>query len=673
MIIKSIRMKNFRQYLDSEVVFSTDEKKNITLVMGDNGTGKTTLAQAFLWCLYADTDFEIKEVINRKQRDKLPPGGKVVTSVSLTVNYKDIDYTIERTQTFKKIQTKVEGANPVLSIFHKKDGNIKYLNDTEKHLLIKQMLPQQLSRFFFFDGERIRIMSDEINHGKSKDFREAVTGLVGLNSIQNAIQHMKPTASSSTVIGYYRKKIGESGGSDIKSLNEELNDLVRQKETINSRLEEIEPQIASYNEEIINLNAVIISAQPAIEIKKQYEAAEREIAGLEQRRKEKLENGVISGFGRDLYSFITAAAVKKVEPIIDGIKESKVDIPIGIEGPTLSALIQRGKCICGEPLIPGDDHFKAITDLLEVAPPKTTGKYVEEVKSRNRDIVRNQAHIFEKFKEQVKDYRDYANRIRSKEDERTDLFNRLSDTSEGERAKKKIGDLTLEKNRLEQEKIRKLADLELKDQSYRSKKNKLDEMVNMNEQNQKLARYLAYAEHIYERFTKRYAFLEEQTRVKLEEKINEIFPKIYDGGLRVEVDSKYNIKVLVDDEELSDDEIEKNTAQSYSVIFAFISSIIAMAKEKALQDDTMTEEEKELFTEAEGYPLVMDAPLSNFDKTRIEQICTSIPSIAKQVVFFIKDTDGEVAEAHMKERIGRKYTIKMRNGSKTDSYIEEVN
>ena len=43
MIVRKIELKNFRQYIDTTIEFSTDKEKNITLVMGDNGTGKTTL------------------------------------------------------------------------------------------------------------------------------------------------------------------------------------------------------------------------------------------------------------------------------------------------------------------------------------------------------------------------------------------------------------------------------------------------------------------------------------------------------------------------------------------------------------------------------------------------------------------------------------------------------
>ncbi len=57
MIIKKMKLQNFRQYIDDEIKFAVDEDKNVTVIMGDNGTGKTTLAQAFQWALYGKTNF----------------------------------------------------------------------------------------------------------------------------------------------------------------------------------------------------------------------------------------------------------------------------------------------------------------------------------------------------------------------------------------------------------------------------------------------------------------------------------------------------------------------------------------------------------------------------------------------------------------------------------------
>lgn len=56
MKIKSIKLHNFMRYKgDNELFFSTDNEKNVTVVLGDNTFGKTTLAQAFhTWSEWSD-------------------------------------------------------------------------------------------------------------------------------------------------------------------------------------------------------------------------------------------------------------------------------------------------------------------------------------------------------------------------------------------------------------------------------------------------------------------------------------------------------------------------------------------------------------------------------------------------------------------------------------------
>lgn len=53
MLIKSLKLKNFRQFKgDININFSYDPQKNVTIILGDNTYGKTTLLQAFSWCFY---------------------------------------------------------------------------------------------------------------------------------------------------------------------------------------------------------------------------------------------------------------------------------------------------------------------------------------------------------------------------------------------------------------------------------------------------------------------------------------------------------------------------------------------------------------------------------------------------------------------------------------------
>lgn len=53
MKFKSITMKNFMRYKGTnQIQFSCDPEKNVTVILGDNTVGKTTIAQAFRWGLY---------------------------------------------------------------------------------------------------------------------------------------------------------------------------------------------------------------------------------------------------------------------------------------------------------------------------------------------------------------------------------------------------------------------------------------------------------------------------------------------------------------------------------------------------------------------------------------------------------------------------------------------
>ena len=133
---------------------------------------------------------------------------------------------------------------------------------------------------------------------------------------------------------------------------------------------------------------------------------------------------------------------------------------------------------------------------------------------------------------------------------------------------------------------------------------------------------------------------EKRIRENLEKSINEIFKTIYNGGLSLTIDDHYNISVYVTDYE---GDVETSTAQGIAVIFAFISAIIKMAREnqRIRKDEAYSE----------PYPLVMDAPLSAFDKRRIKAICSAIPETAEQVIIFIKDTDGELAEEHLGTKV----------------------
>ena len=62
MRILRLKIKNFRQfYGECELEFLSDDTSRITVIHGENGSGKTSLLNAFKWVLYGKTDFDTGE------------------------------------------------------------------------------------------------------------------------------------------------------------------------------------------------------------------------------------------------------------------------------------------------------------------------------------------------------------------------------------------------------------------------------------------------------------------------------------------------------------------------------------------------------------------------------------------------------------------------------------
>jgi DNA sulfur modification protein DndD len=67
MIIESIVLNNFRIYRgENKISFPLDSKKNIHVISGDNGFGKTTFLTSLIWCLYGKLMSEVDDKFKRE-------------------------------------------------------------------------------------------------------------------------------------------------------------------------------------------------------------------------------------------------------------------------------------------------------------------------------------------------------------------------------------------------------------------------------------------------------------------------------------------------------------------------------------------------------------------------------------------------------------------------------
>ena len=85
MIINKLEMCDFRQYIGlQEVEFSTDSEKNVTVLIGVNTSGKTTIIRAFEWCLYGKNGFEDTVLLNSEVRENMKVEDVQETWVAVT-------------------------------------------------------------------------------------------------------------------------------------------------------------------------------------------------------------------------------------------------------------------------------------------------------------------------------------------------------------------------------------------------------------------------------------------------------------------------------------------------------------------------------------------------------------------------------------------------------------
>lgn len=652
-------LTNFRQFNGTQSVnFSVDPEKNVTVIMGENGSGKTTLAQAFTWCLYGATDFDDQVVLNKVVAKNIGQNSEASVQVKISMVHMGVDYIMTREQ---KYTTDSTGSlkrpnNTVFKIQYKnKDGQQDFVKESEVELRMKEILPKELAKYFFFDGERIGNMSKEIRKGKSKEFADAVKSLLGLSAFTEALEHLGGK-SSNTVIKSYEKDYSSKSDSKIAQLRDEIARYDARLEQIEKRFAEIDNEEDIASEKAKEYEIKIAENRDSEKYAQERTKLKNKITSLEQ-SKVSSTTGVIDTFNRKGASWM---ATKMIHDALKELADAdKIDTGIpDIHARTIQFLINRKKCLCGTPIEFGGPAYTELNKVLDYIPPKSIGTLISqfvrecELKSKGAsdafDDISNKFSVVSEFDA---DYAELLNQIETINKKLEGMLN------VGELQKKytfyngEVKNLRLERNRLSEEK----GAIETKRERCETG---INELVLKDENNKRIARFKAYATYMYKYLFSVYKEKETEVREQLEETVNSIFKEIYNGGFSLKLDEKYNVQIQVDDFDGYVGDVETSTAQSISVIFAFIAGVIKMARENNSDENSM------LMTEA--YPLVMDAPLSAFDKTRIKTVCDALPKVAEQVIIFIKDTDGEIAEENMGSKVGMRYMFDKHNEFETE-------
>lgn len=652
MLIKSIKVTNFLPFQgEQNVEFSTDPNRNVTLIMGNNGAGKTSLAQAFEWCLYGKTPEESNNVLNAYVQENIKPGDSKYAIVQIELEKDGVTYLIERKQRYARSENgRMERPDQQeFNIQYKQDGETFQVPFNDRSATIKSLLASELSHYFFFDGEHVKNMRREIEHGKSSDFADAVKTILGLQPIVAALNHLKAPGPKSSVERWFQGQFDTAGNQDLEQKKECIERLESKIEREQERLEEAEDEEAAARENEDKYKQLLRENEDSEKAQSDVERAKRQQANAKQVYEAK-RDAAFKYFSNEHYKLFARRLIE--DALIELSDEDKISKGVpSIDDKTIKFILERGECICGTRFETGDDVARTLYELLEYVPPKDLGTYISEFDRECRIRTEGEFAFLDELGDKFRQYGEAEDSVISAD--------RALSSAEAYLGSINNVDVKLLRKNLTMAQQDVSRASEKKAKARMSKLGAQDEIESLrkeissysvkNAKNLEIAECLKYVDFIYDYLESFYNSHEKKAREELKEAVNKYFTAMYDGEMHLELDDNYGVTVKVDEINERTEAWKTSSGQTLGIILAFILGILDIAKR--------TKQEADGLMVGDTYPLVMDAPLSDFDKTRIDAICKLLPSVAEQVVIIIKDTDGDLAESHMQGKIGKRYTI----------------
>lgn len=659
MKIKSIKLHNFMRYKgDNELIFSTDEEKNVTVVLGDNTFGKTTLAQAFRWALYENLNntsyAKRKDIVLLNNEVAAEMRGSQVRKVyvEIVVENDGEEVKFVRIASFNRksgnpndISVKQLGSTQ-LTMQINKDGvwgdvinNSGSNVDSKKYKVgcvqeaIDNMLPQNLSNYFFFDGERWNDLKS-----KTSDIKNSVDTILGVSGLVEMMNHLKDNRKN--VIKEFRDKLKGTSG-EYERLQREIREL-------EDSIAEYEKGIADTQEAIETTERIVESTQKTLNDNRKVEEDQKELKRLESdiEKYEKFKADYYADIVKELSNsakFFAATLLPEFEELLERVDLEGKDIP-GVTVDTLEYLIESGECLCGTKLTEGSEAYEAMIKLKKQVPPEMLGGAAGNLKTtleawlsetnELRETVLKKADDFDVAQGTIDDRIEEKESLEKTIDRKTNLG---PVRQQNKQAKERQAALRTQKANYEFR-------LKQAKENRDEKERQLDAVAIHDKQNAQVYRCLAYVEAMYDKA----AVLANQRKNTIITDLNEIIGENFqcmfnDHEKYAKLGSDYKIHVYYRQvgEMTNYEEENLSNGETIAINFVFIVSILELARRyRELEKDN---EEYGMENAILGLPLVLDGPFSALSNENTTLVASRLPQFAEQVIIFMLDKDWEAS------------------------------
>ncbi len=643
-----MKLDNFRQfYGQQEIEFAgKDARRNVTVIYGANGMGKTSLYRALMFCLYGikklaqDSDEQDKDInlVNKIALKEAANEGKkeVESSVEIEFFHSEKRYTLRRSILGIEIGTEIiEQFGEVSLSLVDEEGNAEIIEDIDEiSSKINDILDKRMREYFLFDGEKI----EKLTRVSQKQIREVKTGIKNLMGIdklsvsKEGIDKLlgnveKQLKNNST--GEYRKQLvklekNKSRKTELEKISDDKDKEMRLAE---NELEKMERKLREYED----IKDLLI----------RRDAIQKAIDDSRNERNSILQEMI--SINDDVALLLFENEMIQIEKMLNEKIKNK-EIPSPLRESLIDRILEDEKCICGRAV--DEHHSEGLEAILEwknrvineqvenclIETYRGVGKTLEYLRNKKENV----EETLQKFSVQTENIEKGEHGLSEISDE---IGDRKVDPNilKLEESREKI---IKKKGKLEQnyEDIQKELNINTEDicivEKLVSELEKKEDIKNILAERRSLAKEAKDAlNDVYDEFTK-------DVREKISRTSTEIFMQLIDeigrktfSELRVVED--YSLQLYDKEGKAFLSNISAGQRQVTSI--AFITALAGIAGGREILE----------------IPLFMDTPFGRLSGEHRDRLIFKIPQLTKQWILLATDTEFSKEEARKLRLTGR--------------------
>lgn len=629
-----MEIENFRQFYGKQSIDFSMGNKNVTIIFGENGKGKTGIFRALMFALFGNrylAQDNKKDKIHLVNFIALEESSPATARVKVKFQNKSKTYTIERTIQGVNFNNEImEREGEVKLFLIDEDGNISpqpIIDVEEIDRIINSILDEKIKDFFLFDAEKI----DTLARTDSKVKEEVKTGIVKLLQIDKLEKSLSIT---NRLLSKENKRITE------KSANIDLKNKELEIEQIEASIKAMEEKIDFKKENIISCNNEIESIREKLEENQDIRKIHEKIKELDTKKRYKTETlrtakqGLKNSYFNSGHQLIMQDFYKDTNAYLNQVLIDQKDlIPIEVIEKSLEDMT----CACCK-----SDLNKAKEALENILQLKTNYKRSEltplitKINSSIYDFQASKKDTIDGTKRALKQIRELKDDIYLLEREINTLKDESKEFSQSEENLKVLEKSLSEKIKLFEELKLEVKLLEKEIEENQKEKNKLereyDDLLRKNTETEYEVKRLDYIRELNERLKNLFEEYSDDMRDKLAEESTNIFKTLIDSKDKelvknICINGKYELEVYG----WNHNNITQDISQGQRQVLA-LSFITALAKVAAGGNKNI------------DFPLFMDTPFGRISGNNRDNLIDNIPDLTSQWILLLTDTEFSISE-----------------------------